>query len=174
MEVTQTKKWLENVVIGLNLCPFAKHPFQSDNIRYVVHKGDDLKDLSEILVAELQSLAQKDANAVETTLIIIANALPDFLEYLDYTEIAEHLLVALNLEGIIQVATFHPAYQFAETKPDDVENYTNRSPYPMLHLIKESNISWAVENHPDIDSIPETNIRLMKELGIEKVKTLMN
>ncbi len=173
MYIEKTKVWLEKVVIGLNLCPFAKHPFKSDKIRYVVHQGTDLNKLSEILVAELQYLAAADAVDLETTLIIIADTLSDFEDYWNYVDFSEQVVEELDYEGVIQVASFHPLYQFAGTAKDDVENYTNRSPYPMLHLLKESSVSWAVDNFPNVDEIPDTNIQTMKNLGLEKVMNLM-
>ncbi len=174
MHIEKTKNWLEKVVIGLNLCPFAKHPFKSDKIRYVVHKGKDLNVLSEILVAELRNLAAADAVTLETTLIIIPDTLFDFEDYLNYVDFSEQILEELDLEGVIQVASFHPLYQFDGTKAEDVENYTNRSPYPILHLLKESSVSWAVDNFPDVDDIPEKNIKTMKKLGIDSIKKLMD
>jgi hypothetical protein len=170
MFIEKTKNWLEKIVIGLNLCPFAKHPFKSDKIRYVLHKGNDLNVLSETLVAELRLLAKADSVELETTLIIVPDSLFDFEDYLNYVDFSEQILEELELDGVIQVASFHPLYQFDGTKTDDVENYTNRSPYPMLHLLKESSVTWAVDNFPDVDEIPNKNIETMKNLGIEKVK----
>lgn len=172
MYIEKTKNWLEKVVIGLNLCPFAKHPFKSDKIRYVVFEKTDLNQLSELLVEELRLLAAADAVELETTLILLPNTLHDFEDYLNYVDFSEQLLEEFEFEGLIQVASFHPAYQFNGTKQDDVENYTNRSPYPMLHLLKESSVTWAVDNFPNVDEIPENNIKIMKELGIEKIKAL--
>jgi uncharacterized protein len=174
MYIEKTKNWLKKVVIGLNLCPFAKHPFKSEKIRYIVFEKTDLNQLSELLVEELRLLASADAVELETTLIVVPNALHDFEDYLNYVDFCEQLLEEFEFEGVIQVASFHPSYQFDGTKVEDVENYTNRSPYPMLHLLKESSITWAVDNFPNVDDIPENNIKVMKELGLEKVKALIS
>jgi uncharacterized protein len=173
MYIENTKKWLENIVIGLNLCPFAKHPFKSDKIRYVLYEQTDLNVLSELMVAELRLLAEARAEELETTLLIIPNTLLDFEDYLDYHFFSEQILEQLDYEGIIQIATFHPAYQFDGTSPEDAENYTNRSPYPILHFLKESSVTWAVDNFPSVHEIPANNIQTMKALGVEKIKALM-
>ncbi len=172
MFVEKTKNWLEKVVIGLNLCPFAKHPFKSDKIRYVVFEKTDLNQLSELLVTELRLLSEADPVNLETTLIIVPKTLNDFEDYLNYVDFSEQLLEEFDFEGLIQVASFHPLYQFNGTKAEDVENYTNRSPYPMLHLLKESSVTWAVDNFPNVEEIPANNIKTMQELGLEKVKAL--
>ena len=172
MYIEKTKNWLEKVVIGLNLCPFAKHPFKSDKIRYVVFEKTDLNQLSELLVTELRLLSEADPVNLETTLIIVTNTLNDFEDYLNYVDFSEQLLEEFDFEGLIQIASFHPSYQFNGTKADDVENYTNRSPYPMLHLLKESSVTWAVDNFPNVEEIPANNIKTMQELGLEKVKAL--
>ena len=172
MFVEKTKNWLEKVVIGLNLCPFAKHPFKSDKIRYVVFEKTDLNQLSELLVTELRLLSEADPVNLETTLIIVPKTLNDFEDYLNYVDFSEQLLEEFDFEGLIQIASFHPSYQFNGTKAEDVENYTNRSPYPMLHLLKESSVTWAVDNFPNVEEIPANNIKTMQELGLEKVKAL--
>lgn len=171
MQIEKTKNWLEKIVIGLNLCPFAKHPFKSEKIRYIVHEGSDLNVLSETLVNELRHLAK--AEDIETTLIIMADTLQDFEDYLNYVDFSEQILAELDLEGVIQVASFHPLYQFHGSNLDDVENYTNRSPYPMLHLLKESSVTWAVDNFPNVDDIPNQNMKTMQDLGLEKVKAML-
>ena len=173
MFVEKTKNWLEKVVIGLNLCPFAKHPFKSDKIRYVIFEKTDLNQLSELLVEELRLLSEADPVNLETTLIIIPKTLNDFEDYLNYVDFSEQLLEELDYEGLIQVASFHPSYQFNGTNAEDVENYTNRSPYPMLHLLKESSVTWAVDNFPNVEKIPANNVKTMQELGLEKVKALV-
>jgi uncharacterized protein len=171
VQIEKTKNWLEKIVIGLNLCPFAKHPFKSEKIRYILHEGNDLNALSDTLVHELRHLAK--AEDLETTLIIVADTLQDFEDYLNYVDFSEQILPELNLEGVIQVASFHPLYQFYGSKLDDVENYTNRSPYPMLHLLKESSVTWAVDNFPNVNDIPNQNMKTMQDLGLEKVKAML-
>jgi hypothetical protein len=171
--IEATRKWLEKVVLGLNLCPFAKRPYTRETIRYVVLISESPSDLSEMLEVELTFLAESDPEELETTLLIHPNCLLDFNDYNDYLEDADQLLVDLELEGEIQIASFHPQYQFADTEPEDPENYTNRSPYPMLHLLREDSISWAVDTFPEAENIPEQNIAMMNKLGIEKIKALL-
>ena len=172
-EIEATKRWLEKIVVGLNLCPFARLPFSAGRVRYVLYEGSDIVQLAELMVLEAQRLSRVPADEVETTLIILPHALPDFLDYLDFLEEAEWLIRENELEGIIQVASFHPDYQFAGTQPDAPENYTNRSPYPMLHLLREESIEKALENYENPEAIPERNIEKMRELGVEGVKRLM-
>lgn len=169
-----TKAWLETFVLGLNLCPFARHPFRTGKIKYVVFEGDDTEKLTETLVAELQYLDSTPPSVCETTLIILKEALPDFEEYLDYLEMAEIIVEQLDFEGIFQVASFHPDYQFDETLPNDVENYTNRSPYPILHLLREDSVERAIEAFPEVGDIPAQNIETMNKLGLQAVKKMLN
>ena len=165
-EISITREWVEQFVIGLNLCPFAKKPALEGRIRYVLFEGKDPKELGELLAKELLFLQATDPAVVETTLLIHPCDLRDFADYNDYLEVWDELLVGLDLEGDIQVASFHPEYQFEGTHPDDPENYTNRSPFPMLHLIREASVERAVDLYPNIDSIPERNIARLNELGI--------
>jgi uncharacterized protein len=165
-EISITREWVEQFVIGLNLCPFAKKPALEGRIRYVLFEGKDPKALGELLAKELLFLQATDPAVVETTLLIHPCALRDFADYNDYLEVWDELLVGLDLEGDIQVASFHPDYQFEGTHPNDPENYTNRSPFPMLHLIREASVERAVDLYPDIDAIPERNIARLNELGI--------
>lgn len=165
-EISITREWVEQFVIGLNLCPFAKKPALEGRIRYVLFEGKDPKALGELLAKELLFLQATDPAVVETTLLIHPCTLRDFADYNDYLEVWDELLVGLDLEGDIQVASFHPDYQFEGTHPNDPENYTNRSPFPMLHLIREASVERAVDLYPDIDAIPERNIARLNELGI--------
>lgn len=169
-----TKAWLEAFVLGLNLCPFARHPYRTEKIRYVVFEGEDLEQLTETLVKELQYLDTTTPSVCETVLIILKDALADFQEYLDYLEMAEIVVEQMDFEGIFQVASFHPDYQFDETLPNDVENYTNRSPYPILHLLREDSVERAIEAFPEVGDIPTQNIETMKKLGIQTVKKMLN
>lgn len=173
MYIEQTKKWLENVVIGLNLCPFAKHPFRSDKIRFVTYEGNAPDKLTEMLANELLYLNEVTTDEVETTLCIVPNMFTDFEDYLDFLDFTEEILTTLQLEGVIQVASFHPHYQFDGTAIDDVENYTNRSPYPIFHLLREKSIAHATETYPEVGAIPERNIEAMRKLGIEEIKKLL-
>ena len=163
--VVATRTWLEKAVIGLNLCPFAK-PVKN-RIRYAVSEADSPEALRADLVDELQTLAEADPEEIETTLLIHPRVLSDFLDYNDFLEVADETLEDLDLVGEIQIASFHPRYQFAGTEPDDIENYTNRSPYPMLHLLREASVEAAVDSHPDTHKINERNVETMRALGHE-------
>jgi hypothetical protein len=164
-EIAETRAWVERVVIGLNLCPFAKAAQVKGLVRYVLSAATDPAALVADLTAELKRLADVPADQLETTLLIHHQALVDFAEYNDFLEVAEDTVAELELEGIIQVASFHPQYQFAGTEPDDIENATNRSPWPTLHLIREDSIDRAVEAFPEAEAIYETNIETMRRLG---------
>jgi uncharacterized protein len=172
--IDTTKLWVERFVIGLNLCPFARHPFRTDKIKYIVFDGDNQEKLTEKLVMEINHLLETTPSVLETTLIILPDMLADFDEYLDYLEISEFILSELELEGLVQVASFHPDYQFEGTEPDDVENYTNRSPFPILHLLREDSVERAIEAFPEVGDIPAQNIETMKTLGLDHVKKMLN
>jgi len=165
--VARTRQWLEKAVIGLNLCPFAKAVYVKDQIRYVVSRAETPAALLEDLTAELQALAAADPAAIDTTLLIHPQALTDFLDYNDFLGIAEAAVAEHGLEGVLQIASFHPRYQFAGTAADDVENYTNRSPYPMLHLLREASVERAVAAFPDAAQIYEKNMETLRRLGRE-------
>ncbi|MBK8504242.1 MAG: DUF1415 domain-containing protein [Saprospiraceae bacterium] len=167
----EVKRWLDTVVIGLNLCPFAKREEVRGRVRYAVTEADNEEQLLLDLHAELE-LALRDIK-IETTLLIHPNVLQEFYTYNDFLVLTDALLEKMDLVGVFQVASFHPDYQFAGTLPDDVENYTNRSPYPMLHILREASLSLAIDSHPDISNIPEQNMRLMREIGPEKMKILL-
>jgi uncharacterized protein len=172
--IDTTKLWVERFVIGLNLCPFARHPFRMDKIKYLVFDGDNQEKLTERLVMEVNYLLETPPSVLETTLIILPDMLADFDEYLDYLEISEFILSELELEGLVQVASFHPDYQFDGTEPDDAENYTNRSPFPILHLLREDSVERAIEAFPEVGDIPARNIETMKNLGLNHLKTMLN
>ncbi|WP_051155336.1 DUF1415 domain-containing protein [Noviherbaspirillum massiliense] len=165
--IVTTRAWLEKAVIGLNLCPFAKAVHVKQQVRYVVSNAQTPEALREDLVRELETLAQANAKDIDTTLLIHPSVLLDFLDYNDFLDIADETLSELGLEGQLQVASFHPRYQFAGTAQDDIENYTNRSPYPILHLLREDSIERAVESFPDASEIYEKNIATMRRLGHE-------
>ena len=163
--VAATRVWLERAVIGLQLCPFAKAVYVNDQVRYVVSEAQTADALREALERELRTLAQADASVVDTTLLIHPQVLTDFLDYNDFLDVADATLEALGLEGVVQIASFHPAYQFAGTPRDDVTNFTNRSPYPMLHLLREASVSRAVAAFPDAPNIYQQNLETMRRLG---------
>lgn len=165
--VATTRNWLEKAVIGLNLCPFARAVYAGDRIRYVVSDAKTPEALLEVLAAELEVLAETDESKTETTLLIHPLVLEDFLEYNDFLEMADQLVEELDLDGVLQVASFHPQYQFADTEPDDVTNCSNRSPYPTLHLLRESSVERAVAAYPDTGQIYRDNIRTLRQLGRE-------
>lgn len=165
--VAETRAWVDRAVIGLNLCPFAKAPQVKGLVRYVVSLADDPAALLADLITELERLAESKPEQMETTLLIHPRVLGDFADYNDFLEVAEDTVAELDLEGVLQVASFHPDYQFEGTTPDDVTNATNRSPYPTLHLIREDSIDKAVAAFPDAEAIYEVNMATMEQLGAE-------
>ena len=165
--IAQTRAWVDRAVIGLNLCPFAKAPQVKGLVRYVVSTATDPAALLADLIAELERLAESAAEKLETTLLIHPQLLTDFAEYNDFIEVAEDTVAELDLEGVLQVASFHPDYQFADTAADDLSNATNRSPFPTLHLIREESIDRAVEAFPEAELIYQTNIATLQRLGTE-------
>ncbi|MEY8878958.1 MAG: DUF1415 domain-containing protein [Leptothrix sp. (in: b-proteobacteria)] len=172
--IEATRLWLERAVIGLNLCPFAKAVHVKQQIRYVVSHADTPEALLEELVSELQLLAAADPQQVEMTLLMHPRVLQDFLDYNDFLELADAAVEQLDLGGVLQIASFHPDYQFAGSAPDDIENYTNRSPYPTLHLLREASIDQAVAAFPDAADIFERNIETVQRLGLAGWKKLFS
>lgn len=165
--IADTQAWLEKAVIGLNLCPFAKSVYVKDQVSFVVSHARNVDALIEELATELERLAETSPKKLDTTLLIHPCVLNDFLDFNDFLDIADSLVAELELEGELQIASFHPDYQFADTKPDDIENFTNRSPYPTLHLLRESSIEKAVEAFPEAGDIYEKNIETLSRLGHE-------
>jgi hypothetical protein len=165
--VTATRAWLEKAVIGLNLCPFAKAVHVGNQIRYEVSDARTPEALLADLARALQTLAAADPAEVETTLLIHPQVLGEFLDYNDFLDIADTAVEELGLTGTIQVASFHPHYRFADTEPDAIENYSNRSPYPMLHLLREKSVERAVAEVADAASIPDRNIETLRRIGHE-------
>ncbi|MBB3118418.1 DUF1415 domain-containing protein [Pseudoduganella violacea] len=165
--IAATEEWLEKAVIGLNLCPFAKSVHVKKQVRYVVSEATTPEELLEQLMDELQLLADTDPEKVDTTLLIHPHVLTDFEDYNEFLDVADAALEDMQLVGELQVASFHPDYQFADTEKDDIGNYTNRSPYPTLHLLREDSIDRAVEAFPEAEDIFEKNIETMEKLGHE-------
>ncbi|HEX5687015.1 MAG TPA: DUF1415 domain-containing protein [Ideonella sp.] len=165
--IAATRDWLDKAVIGLNLCPFAKSVQAKGQVRYVLSPATTTDALLAELEHELQHLAMVDPEQTDTTLIIHPQVLHDFLDFNDFLGIADDLLERLGLEGTLQIASFHPQFQFAGTDADDISNYTNRSPCPTLHLLREASIDRAVEAFPDAEAIYERNIETMERLGHE-------
>jgi hypothetical protein len=165
--IALTQKWLEKAVIGLNLCPFAKAVHIKNQIRYVVTEASTDEELMAVLMEELELLAETNPDKIDTTLIIHPQVLSDFEDYNDFLDVADAALEEMDLDGILQVASFHPDYQFADTDKNDIGNYTNRSPYPTLHLLREDSVDRAVEAFPEAEDIFEKNIETMEKLGHE-------
>ncbi|PUE32097.1 hypothetical protein B9Z35_00610 [Limnohabitans sp. Jir61] len=165
--IEDTQKWLLEAVVGLNLCPFAKAVVVKDMVRYRVCASAEPADLLAMLREELQHLAEADPDKLDTTLLIAPNGLPDFLDFNDFLADCDEVLMDLELDGVLQVADFHPHYQFGGTDVDDIENFTNRTPYPTLHLLREASIDKAVEAYPDASLIFERNIEVLNKLGQE-------
>ncbi len=169
--VSITRAWVNSVVVGLNLCPFAKRELVNDRVRFAVTTADSEESLLAELDAELDLLDKDDS--VETTLLIHPNVLQDFADYNQFLQLAEDLLRLKGFEGLYQVASFHPAYQFGQTAVDDAENYPNRSPFPMLHIIDEQSLEAAVDSCPDAEQIPQRNIRLLQSLGQARMEAML-
>ena len=163
--IAGTREWLVKAVIGLNLCPFAKAVHIKGQVRYVVSDATSEEALLADLLHELESLYDADPEQVETTLLIHPYVLTDFLDYNQFLDVADAAVSELEMDGEIQVASFHPDYQFAGSGPDDIENFSNRAPYPTLHLLRETSISKAVAAFPDAASIYERNIEMLRRLG---------
>lgn len=165
--IALTRAWVDEAVIGLNLCPFAKAVQVKQQIRYVISHAKQEADLQQDLVNELIHLRDSDPEILDTTLLILPRVLQDFLDYNNFLDTADATLVEHELEGEIQIASFHPDYQFAGTEVTDIDNYTNRSPFPILHLLRESSIDRAVESFPDASAIFDRNVVTMRHLGLE-------
>ncbi len=161
-----TVAWLERAVIGLNLCPFAKSVHVKGQVHYAVSHATSEEALLAELVEELNALQAIDSKARDTTLFIVPDYLQDFLDFNDFLDLADRALVDLELDGVLQIASLHPQYQFAGTTADDVTNFTNRSPYPTLHLLREDSIDRAVAAFPHPESIFETNMQTLQTLGM--------
>ena len=170
--LSKTRHWLEAAVIGLNLCPFAKAVYVKNQVRLVVSKARHADDLLEELDRELDLLVGTPTNEIDTTLLIHPSLFDDFLDFNDFLEIAEGVVDEHGLEGVIQLASFHPQFQFDGTEPDDISNYTNRAPFAILHLLREESVERAVEAFPNADDIFEANIQTLEKLGHAGWKSL--
>lgn len=163
--IAAMRQWLEKAVIGLNLCPFAKSVYVNNQVRIVVSEAKHTDGFLEDLDRELEFLAAADPKEVDTTLLVHPTLFPDFLDFDEIAVIAEEAVEEHELEGILQVASFHPRFQFADSEPDDIENYTNRSPFPTLHILREDSIERAVAAFPNAEAIYERNVETMQKLG---------
>ena len=164
------RQWLESLVIKLNLCPFAGRELLNDRVRFAVTSATSEDELLNALQTELELLSAD--TSIETTLLIHPQVLGDFAAYNQFLDAADGLLRYLELEGIYQIASFHPDYQFGGTEPNDVENFTNRAPYPLLHILREESLERAIAEYPDVEKIPERNIKLMNSMGEEQLRRL--
>ena len=169
--VTATQNWLTAFIIAHNICPFARHVHESDRIRYQVVDSLNPEHCLEALIGECRHLDAEPAT--ETTLLILSAACVEFDDFLDLVAIADQLLIDQGYEGVYQLASFHPDYCFADSKQDDAANYTNRSPYPMLHIIREASIEHALQTYENPELIPERNIELTRQLGLKKIRALL-
>lgn len=171
--VAETRQWLERFVIGLNLCPFAATPLRKGQVRFVVEMGNTEDALIRTLLQELAYLLDAPAAEVETSLIIHPNVLQDFADYNDFLGLADELLEEAGLDGILQIASFHPDYQFADVPADDPANYSNRAPFPLLHLLREDSLSFAIDHYPNPERIPEINIERLRAMGEQEIRRLI-
>lgn len=169
--ILAVRKWVETFVVDMNLCPFAKRELVKDRVRFVSTSATTEEQLLQVLQTELEILNADPS--VETTVLIHPDVLQDFYDFNDFLGLADNLLVDMGLEGIYQIASFHPDYQFGGTQPSDAENYTNRAPYPVLHLLREDSLERVIADYPNVDDIPERNIELMNTLGTDKLQALL-
>jgi hypothetical protein len=171
--IARTRCWIERVVVELNLCPFARRPYEGGQVRYVVSAAERPEDLLENVQRELELLRATDAGEIETTVLIHPGVLNDFLDYNDFLGIVDTLIEEGGYAGEFQVASLHPDYQFAGTEADDAENFTNRSPYPILHLLREEGLARAIAGYARPDKIPERNIRTLEKLGAARIREIL-
>jgi hypothetical protein len=169
--IGSVQRWVEAFVVDMNLCPFAKRELIKNRVRFALTAAKTEEELLIALQAELELLDSD--TSIETTLLIHAKVLQGFYNYNQFLNYADKLLLQMGLEGVYQIASFHPDYQFVGTAADDAENYTNRSPYPMLHIIREESLERAIADSPDLDQVPARNIELMKQLGKDRLQALL-
>jgi len=168
---SQVENWLTSIVIELNLCPFAQREYRKNSIRIKASAAAVVQEVVRDLIVELSLLNKHDD--IETTLLALPNALADFYDFNDFLSFADQLIGEMNFDGVFQIASFHPDYQFSNTEKHDAENFTNRSPYPILHILRESSLDRAVKQHPDTSQIPVDNIVMMNKLGGEYMLNLL-
>jgi hypothetical protein len=169
--IGSVQRWVDCFVVDMNLCPFAQRELINNRIRFALTAAKTEEELLIALQTELELLDSD--TSIETTLLIHAKVLQDFCNYNQFLDYADKLLLQTGFEGVYQIASFHPNYQFGGTAPDDAENYTNRSPYPMLHIIREQSLERAIADSTDLDQVPARNIELMNHLGKDKLQALM-
>lgn len=169
--IHKTQRWLDAFVVGLNLCPFARREIRRDSLRIEVSYPATLEDALNDCFAEVLRL--DNHKEIETTLLIFPTLFQDFFDYLNFISLCESALIQKNYEGIYQIASFHPDYCFAGEDGDDVSNYTNRSPYPMIHLLREESLEKAIQSYGNTDEIPQTNMNKLRKLGLEEIKKML-
>jgi hypothetical protein len=169
--ISSTRQWVNSVVVGLNLCPFAKRELRLDRVRFAVTGARTEAELLSALVDEFETLGLD--SSIETTLLIHPQVLQDFYDYNEFLSLADGLLAQLRLDGVYQIASFHPDYQFSGTEPYDAENYSNRSPWPMLHILREESVEKAVAANADVEQIPARNIATLEDIGNEELELLL-
>ncbi len=172
--VARTRRWLERLVIGLNLCPFAAAPYRRGRIAFAVCDTASVEAIYRDFLGTLQTLVESDPDEQETALLIVTQGLDRFDDYLDALALFEHAIAEAGLEGIVQVASFHPDYCFAGAADDDPANFTNRSPFPMFHLIREDGLAAALESYPHPEQIPARNIARLRQLGLAGIRALLD
>ena len=171
--IFEIRLWIERMVLGLNLCPFAHLPFREDRIQFLISKAKKEEQLDEALLQACETLIQTNSQTIETILLIHPYILEDFDNYCEYLAKANNLLFEHGFEGQLQIASFHPNYCFQNNHYKDPANFTNRSPYPMLHILREDSVANAIENHRDVHAIPNQNILKLRELGTEQILKLL-
>lgn len=173
-----TARWIEQMVIGEGLCPFARGPWRAGQVRLALSQATNEQALVEQLAEEVQSLLAHKGDEAATTVLVHPHVLANFEDYNTFLNIADEVVLRLGAEGVLQIASFHPDYRFADAPPDDAANYTNRSPFPMLHLLREADVARAVDSGADVDSVPERNVRHLRSLGREalevRLKAIVN
>ena len=168
--IAATRRWVEEIVVGLNLCPFAHQPFNQDKISYRLTRATEPEKVYTNLLQALEEFLHADPRQEATGLFICPDALADFNEYNNFLQLTDSIIEQADLQGWIQIASFHPDYRFDGVAPDDPGNYTNRSPYPMFHFIREEELAQALESYPNPEGIPERNIALLRKLGAEEMR----
>jgi len=172
--IERTRAWLERFVIGLGLCPFAARPFRLERIGYVVCEAIPLEGVYSVFLQTLEAMVLADPEVEETTLLILSRGLRDFDDYLDALARIEQAVADAGLEDVIQLASFHPDYRFADAPADDPANYSNRSPYPMFHLIRQEGLAEALASYREPETIPERNIRTLRGLGTDRIRAILS
>ena len=168
------RAWLESFVVGLNLCPFARPVVASDALRITVFESDELQQVAETFMAELDLIQQSPESEIATSLLVLPNALNDFEEYLSFIENAEALIEEMDLAGIIQLASFHPDYQFSGEPAESASHFTNRSPYPVIHFLREEMMERVLEDFPEPEAIPQRNIQTLEDIGRAEIEKRWN